>query len=148
MSSWVCLDTSVVVKLLVPEEGSDAAEALVRSLDPEYTLVAPAFAWAEVGSVLAKKVRQGKLRPERADFAWERFLALQIVFIHSPGLMRKSWVLAGELSLPTLYDAAFLAVAEEAPDAPCPLWTADQTLVNLVRTRKPYVRHLGELAAS
>ena len=65
-----CLDTSVLIKFLVaeePEELGDAVQRLVLRVLLNGRLVAPAWAWAEVGSVLRKKVRMGLLQPEEAQ---------------------------------------------------------------------------------
>ena len=71
---WLCLDTFVVVKLLIDEDQSDAASRLIWEL---CRLIAPAFLWAEVGSVLRKKVRQG-LPESLANEAWEQFRSVPI----------------------------------------------------------------------
>ena len=51
----------------------------------------------------------------------------------------KTWAIAEQFSLATLYDAAFLAVAEleEAE-----FWTADQSLLNTLTPRPAYVKKL------
>jgi len=136
-----CLDSSVLVKLLVLESGSEAAAALVT---PDVDLVAPAFAWAEVGSVLRKKVRTGDLSRQHADRAWQDFLSLDLRFLQRPALMQRAWELAEALGLPTVYDAAFLAAAEQAPGGPCPFWTADETLLRVLRDRHPLIHGLGD----
>jgi predicted nucleic acid-binding protein len=53
----LCLDSSVIIPYLTPEEHSDKAEALILdAISASLRMVAPCFAWAEVGSVLLKKV--------------------------------------------------------------------------------------------
>ena len=50
--------------------------------------------------------------------------------------------------LPTLYDAAFLAVAEEIKEKTtntCEFWTADERLINSLSGKKNYVNLLREL---
>ena len=145
----VCLDTSVVVKYLVPDEQDEAATALVLdALRAECRLVAPAFVWAEVGSVLRKKVRAGLLQPDEARDLWIAFLALPFEFVQSPALVARAWTIAELYGLPTLYDAAFLACAEAAPGpdwAVRELWTADRALLARLAEKRPeYVRELGE----
>jgi predicted nucleic acid-binding protein len=79
-----CLDTSILVKVLVPEEGSAEAAALLRRIvSGGYRLIAPAFAWAEVGTVLRKKARAGLLSESEASARWARFLSLSIDYIES-----------------------------------------------------------------
>lgn len=49
----LCLDTSILIKYLTPDEQEEAATTLVLgALQDGSRLVAPAWAWAEVGSVL------------------------------------------------------------------------------------------------
>lgn len=140
MSDGVCLDTSVIVKLLVPEPLSGAAAALVTGTTE---VVAPAFVWAEVGNVLTERVRRGALRSEEAAAAWEALLRLGVSWLQTDGVMRRAWEMAGEFGLPTLYDAAFLAVAELAPGGPYPFWTADDRLHATVCGRHSLARRLG-----
>jgi len=94
----------VLVKVLVPEEGSEEASALLRRIiSAGGLLVAPAFAWAEVGTVLRKKVRSGFLTASEADAAWARFTELSIEYIQDFRVPQAAWRIAGHLGLPTLY---------------------------------------------
>lgn len=145
-----CLDTSVYVKLLT-EEGpaplAEAAERLIRRALGHGRIVAPAFAWAELGSVLRKKTRQQLLRAERAEAAWSQFRRLPVEYVEVPALKSLAWDIARRYSLPTLYDAAFLACTELVPaaeDALREFWTADEELLrSLAADRPPYVHQLG-----
>jgi predicted nucleic acid-binding protein len=48
----LCIDTSVMMKYLCPDEQTPQAIALItEALTQQTRLVAPCFAWAEVGSV-------------------------------------------------------------------------------------------------
>ena len=60
--------------------------------------------------------------------------------------MERAWQISCPHDLPTLYDAAFLAVAEMAAEATgevCEFWTADERLVNSLLGSHPYVRLLA-----
>jgi predicted nucleic acid-binding protein len=146
-----CLDTSVLIKSLVVEEPREqaaaAADLLLRCLS-EGRLVAPAWAWAEVGSVLRKKLRQGLLTAREAGSLWSSFCELPIEFLDSPAMRRRAWELAERYDLPTLYDAAFLACTELAsalPEAGREYWTADDELLRRMEPQRPaYVRRIGE----
>ena len=147
-----CLDTSVWIKFLVPEEPpeqQEAAEQLVLRAVTAGRLVAPAWTWAEVGSVLRKKVRQSLLRQDQADELWVRFGQLPIDFVDTPVLRARAWEIAEQYTLPTLYDAAFLACTEVAlasEPATRQFWTADRDLLRQLGTARPgYVRQLGEI---
>lgn len=142
-----CLDTSVLVKALVPEEGSDEATALLRNaIASGCRLIAPAFAWAEVGTTLKKKTRAGLITESEADTAWKRFMSLAIEYLHDPGIPEATWRISSKFGLPTLYDASFLAVCERVAEesrVAVEFWTADQELVNSLGYSAPqYVRLL------
>jgi predicted nucleic acid-binding protein len=141
----VCLDTSVYIKYLSPDEQSDAATGRIEAiLAGDERLVAPSWAWAEVGSVLRKKVRQGLLQPDEAESLWTAFLDLPIEFVESPELRRRAWRLTDQHNLPTLYDASFLACTELLPTDSREFWTADDTFVAQLGASRPgYVHRLG-----
>lgn len=141
----VCLDAGVWVKALAAEElSAEAAQVLTDSIGSG-SLVAPAFCWAEVGSVLRKKVRAGDLTAEEAAGAWMDFLAMPVAFIDTPELRSSAWELAEQYGQPTLYDAAYLACVEVVEGSSRTFWTADEALLAALGSRRPaYVRHLKE----
>lgn len=149
MTDVVCLDAGVWVKALTAEVlSAEAAQVLVESIQGG-TLVAPAFCWAEVGSVLRKKVRIGDLLPEEAANAWSDFLAMPITFIDTAELRSRAWGIAHDCGQATLYDAAYLACTETADGSSRAFWTADDALVSALRSgRPPYVHHLREVTLS
>ena len=74
MSRVLCLDTSVWIPYLVPEVYQPQARTLVEEpLNQNLRIVAPAFAWAEVGSVLRKKTRMQVITAEEAQGFFEDF---------------------------------------------------------------------------
>lgn len=147
MSSYICLDTSVLIKVLVQEEDSDKATLLLqRIIDRGQLIVLPAFAWAEIGTVLRKKRKKGELAVQEADDLWLEFRRFPgIEYLNDDSIMDLAWKIGRHLDMPTLYDAAFLAVAEEVgrrTGEVCEFWTADEKLVNLLNGRRKYVRFL------
>lgn len=144
MTKALCLDSSVLIQYLIPEELQPQAETLVlEAVEGVARLVAPAFAWAEIGSVLRKKIRMGLLSVEEAQGAFEDFCQLPIEYLDTEQIRVRAWEIATQYQMPTLYDAAFLACAESiAPD--CQFWTADKILLKqLGKSFPPYVRELG-----
>ncbi|SMB98215.1 Predicted nucleic acid-binding protein, contains PIN domain [Thermanaeromonas toyohensis ToBE] len=149
MSKYMCLDTSVVIKFLIEEQGSDKATLLIdRIIREDALVVLPAFAWAEVGSVLRKKYRRDELSLEEADGLWMEFRQFPgVEYVNDEEIGERAWKLSCELDLPTLYDAAFLAVAEvvaEKTGEECEYWTADEKLVSAIAGKKKYVKYLEE----
>src|SRR3954464_7178314 len=64
------LDTSIIVKLLVPEADSDFFEA---NLVGE-SLSSSELAWTEVWSALLAKERNGQITPKDREKAWRTFV--------------------------------------------------------------------------
>jgi predicted nucleic acid-binding protein len=64
---------------------------------------------------------------------------MPVDYLDSDALRTKTWTLAQQFSLATLYDASFLAVAElESAE----FWTADQSLLNTLTPCPAYVQKL------
>ncbi len=145
MTDVVCLDAGVWVKALAAEElSAEAAHVLADSIE-NGGLVAPAFCWAEVGSVLRKKVRNRDLSAMEAAEAWTDFRAMPIIFVDTPELRSRAWELAERYAQATLYDAAYLACIELVEGSSRTFWTADDALLTNLGSRCPrYVRHLRE----
>jgi len=142
VSRVLCLDTSVLIAYLVPDEDEAKADALVlEAVTGTARIIAPAFAWAEVGSVLRKKIRMGLLTPEQAQGCYEDFGNLPIDYLNEESVRVRTWELAEQYQLPTLYDAAFLACAESES---AEFWTADRVLLKQISPLPAYVHQLGE----
>ncbi len=142
MPRVLCLDSNVLIPYLTPEANSDKAEVLILdAISTSLRLVAPCFAWTEVGSVLRKKVRHGLLTVEESLACFEDFQQIPLEFIDHPDLRSKAWAIASKYDLPTLYDAAFLACSERCG---AEFWTADQVLVNSLSPCPEYIRSLSD----
>lgn len=149
MNNCICLDSSVLVKVLVPEEDSDRATALLQKIiESRQVIVLPAFAWAEIGTVLRKKHRKGELTTTEADELWQEFRQFPgIEYLTDDSVMDHAWKISRYFDFPTLYDAAFLAVAEiiaERTGETCEYWTADEKIVNQLNGRREYVRSIKQ----
>lgn len=142
MTEAICIDTSVMMKYLCPDEQTPEAITLITSaLTQQTRLVAPCFAWTEVGSILRKKVRAKLLTATEADQLYTAYIRLPISYIDTTTLQLNAWQLAEQYGMSTLYDAVFLACAEaESAD----FWTADEAMLNLFPSRPSYVYGLGE----
>lgn len=133
------------MKVLVPEEGSEAAALLFKhAIGTGSRLIAPSFAWAEVGTVLRKKVKSGLLTEAESGDIWDLFMHIDIEYVDGMDMRQSAWELASLCGLPTLYDAAFVSACELAKKGTTmgvQFWTADRKLVADLGLRKPeYVR--------
>jgi predicted nucleic acid-binding protein len=139
MNSPVCIDTSVLIKLVVEEAGSDLVDRLWESwIVSSIQIIAPSLLRYEVAAVLKKKEHRGQLSAALARSALSAVLNMEeIEFVDSADLHLHAWELAGRLDLRTLFDAYCLALAEMRN---CKLWTADRRLYRSVKDKVPYVR--------
>ena len=138
----VCVDASLAIKVVVPEAGSDKADALFTQWASEDTqLIAPAFFEVETDSILRQKVAlRRELTVDQAQRAFASLQALPIKTTHSPEQRERAWEIASELQFPTVYDATYLALAELHG---CEFWTADEKLFKQVRSKLSFVQWLG-----
>jgi len=143
MTSQICVDASVVLKLLLFEADSDKAHALWASwIEQDVQPVAPCHLAFEVVSVIRNHVYRRTISAEAGRTAFEAFGAQQITLIHPDHLDVRAWELAEQTNRPTAYDAHYLALAETLD---CELWTADRRLVNACQGVLPWVKWLGDV---
>jgi predicted nucleic acid-binding protein len=134
----VVIDASVMLKLLLPEQGSDAVHGLWREwIERDAEITAPFLLAYEVVSVLRNKVFRRELAPEAGDAAIAAFLTQEVSLLHPHGIEETTWALARRWNLPAAYDAAYLALAEVTGSE---LWTADRRFAASLRKKAARVR--------
>ena len=141
-STEVCVDASLAIKVVVPEVGSDNADALFDQWASEGTqLIAPVFFEVETDSILRQKVSlRRELTVAQAQRAFASLQVLPIKTLHSSEQRQRAWEIAHEFQFPTVYDATYLALAELRQ---CEFWTADERLFRHVRDKLAFVRWLA-----
>ena len=126
MARAICLDASVLVKLYLPEPGSESAENLVtRALAQGVDLLGPTLLLTEVLSVLRQNIQRARITRKQSDVAATSLLALPIELVDGVDVHKRAWQIASDLNLPVIYDAMYLAVSELRQ---AQLWTADRVL--------------------
>jgi predicted nucleic acid-binding protein len=142
-NSWVCVDASLLVKIVVEEPYSRQARAVWRIWQDEGRVAAaPPLLRYEVTSVLRKHVARGLRSLEESRQALERALVFDIRYLEPPNFHQRSFDMAHRLNQPVTYDAHYLALAEYLA---CEFWTADERLANAVQGTFPWVKWLGQL---
>lgn len=120
----VCVDASLAMKWLAPEEGSEPALRLLkRWRKANVQLLSPPLLEYEIGSVLRKKVTRGLLRKEEVSWIVGLYDKLDIELIHSECDMAHALSLADLLGQPTIYDIVYVLLAEQHE---VPFVTADE----------------------
>ena len=134
MKPPLVVDASVVVKLLLDEEGTDRARTL---FDRDATLMAPDFLLLEVANVLWKRTIRREMAAEKAAEGLSHAASLPLALTSTPSLVTAAIELAIALSR-TVYDCSYLALALRHD---CPMVTADARLVNALADG-PLERHI------
>ncbi len=142
MSSQVCIDASVALKLVLDEEDSDKAQALwVSWVVEDIEAIAPCHLAFEVTSVIRHHVYRREISPEAGQLAFEALQAQGIRLVRPAPLHERAWALAQRFNRPTAYDAYYLALAQLAG---CEVWTADHRLYHAVAEVLQWVKWLGD----
>lgn len=110
----VCLDASIIVKLLTRELDSPATALLFSQLvQKDSKIFEPAFLKIEVYSTLRKKSYLGELSCRKIGVALKFFEELSLDYIaEDKKLLDNSLELAERLSIPVIYDCLYLALAK------------------------------------
>lgn len=90
--------------------------------------------------MLRKKIRLGLITTAQSTGFYDDFCQIPIKYLDNNSVRAKTRGIAEKFALATLYDAAFLAVAElESAE----FWTADQSLLNTLNPCPAYVHSLN-----
>ncbi len=142
MSGTVCVDSSLALKLFLPEADSQRAQNLwERWMEMDAEIVAPPLFLFEVTSVLCRKVTRDLLTLEEAQQIFSLLQGEPWRFAYLPGLHERALTLAVRFRQSQVYDAHYLALAEAMA---CEFWTADERLYRAVAGELSWVRWLGD----
>jgi predicted nucleic acid-binding protein len=141
--SEICVDANVQVKWYTAEEFRDQATALAdECFDLGVELIAPEVFFAEVSSAIRRKVHRKLMLPSEGLLAVGILSRSEITPYSLKDLYQGAWRIAETYNLPTLYDAYYLALAEQRE---CDFWTADERLANATGGL-PYIKLIRDYA--
>jgi predicted nucleic acid-binding protein len=143
MSAYV-LDASVAAKWLLPSDREtfvpEALQILSDYADGKTDLVVPDLFWPEIGNILSKAIRFGRIQPDAADKALSSIAGLGITTSPSFPLLFDAFAIATSTQT-TINDCLYVALSISTRK---PLLTADEKLVYELGARFP-VRWIGSL---
>jgi len=139
-NSSVCVDASLVVRLV-----ADPSDKRVRSLWEEWDAEkrpfwAPTLLYFEVSNALYRYQRAGMMSASSVRLALTAALSLPVQLYGEETLHSQALDLAERFSLPAVYDAHYLAVAQHLG---AEFWSSDRKLIHTVQSALPWV-HLVE----
>ncbi len=139
--SWVCVDASFILRMLLDPDAESYSEAWVAWERRSVQRAAPTLLYYELTNGIHRYVRAGVLSEATAGKALRTAQSLPVALVGDAELHSRALVLAGELGLTAAYDAHYVALAERLG---AELWTADARLANGVRGRCDCVRLVGD----
>jgi predicted nucleic acid-binding protein len=137
------LDRSVVIKWFIPEKFSDKASRLLADFRAgQADLIEPELLRIETANVLWKRsVLLSDITPQEAAKSFAEFVALNMPFQTSDALATVALNLAIK-EKHRVYDMTYIALAIEMG---CEFITADESLLNKLGAKFPFMRWLGDL---
>jgi predicted nucleic acid-binding protein len=142
VNGFVCVDASVAVKWVIPEDDSDRARDLyVRAMADRDAVIAPPHMPIEVLNAIRKQVGRRELTPMEGEEAVTTFLDFNVSLAAPRQLYPDAMELALRFDRPTVYDTHYVALAQIAE---CEMWTADRRLLNALGGRLPFVKDIAE----
>lgn len=129
MNDLVVIDSSVAVKLLVPEDQSLHA---IR-LQSKYRLAAPDILFSECANTLWKKVHSGEIGKNHAFEAIDVLSDLDLTVLASRDIMQEALQIAVQIDHPA-YDCLYLSAALRLNAV---VVTADQRLLRKLAQSGP-----------
>lgn len=144
MPDEAVIDASVAFKLVVDEDDTPAAKALVLSLSRAgVSMIAPPFFPYEIVNGLHHQVIDGRLSPAAAITCFHNLEQFRIRLTTATDLHERALVLADQLGQGSAYDSHYLALAQ-ARD--CDFWTADHRFFRAIQRLVPrnHARWLGD----
>jgi predicted nucleic acid-binding protein len=141
----ICVDASVAAKWLFPEEYSAQALALVdHAAAAKERIIAPALLTIEITNIIRQRMRQGTLSLDQAQDELSRFFTFRVSTTSPRLLHRRALIAADQYTIPSAYDAHYVALAELTGST---LWTNDQRLLRLLAGKLPFVRWIADYRA-
>lgn len=142
MNSQVCVDASLVLKLLLVEADSAKVHQLWNAwIDDGVEIVSPPLLAFEATSVIRNKMYRSLILPEEAELMFKTFQLLSIRLRYPDNLHQKAWDLAKYFNRPQAYDSHYLALAEIFG---LEFWTSDERLYHAVASDLPWVKWLDD----
>ena len=141
----VVVDASLALKWVEEEPYSVEASALLQDWQHRrLRMLAPALFAYEATNAIAKRVKRRQLTLEVAKERLSALLENGPALEHDMTVNLKALEVMERFSLPSAYDAHYLALAESRQ---CECWTADERLWNAVKKELRWVRWIGQRGA-
>lgn len=139
----ICVDASLLTKLVIAEPDSQFAAALWEAwISGGFQIYAPTLLPFEVTSAIRKQVKRGAISDKSGERAFAEFMKLlrAVEMVGTEPYLAKAWDIARSCDLTVLYDACYVALAESL-DAQ--LWTGDGRMLRAMPQHAGRIRTLN-----
>lgn len=138
------IDAAVATKLVLPEELSGRAQALIEAaIAANRRLVGPPLLTGEVANTIYAQRRNDEITGGEADAAMAAFLRLGIDPIAPGGLDRAAFAFARAHRLRSVHVAYYIVLAQMLGTE---LWTGDRALLKSAASVAPWVCWIGDFS--
>jgi predicted nucleic acid-binding protein len=116
---------------------------LVKWISEGITIIAPLLLAYEVANVLYQRLHKGLITLDETEqlLTYVLLKAIELDTSQNHKLSLQAIRLSHQFSLPAVYDAHYLALAEREN---CQYWTADKRLLNAINGKLPWVHKLED----
>ncbi len=141
----VCIDASVAVKWVLPEEHSEKALVLYEdAMESGRTVIGPPHLPVEVTNAVWRQVARRLMSSVEGLEALSIFNRFQVDLQIPVDLLERGFDIARQHKRPTVYDTLYVALADIKG---CTLWTADTKLLKALGEKASWVRWIGDYEA-
>ena len=142
----VVVDASVAIKLVVSEERTQLARALVGECQKAGApMIVPPHFHGEVANGLHQQVRRKAFGKDEALQALDDVVSMRFQVVAFDDLPRRAFEFASQNNLASVYDALYVVLAEQTG---AEFWTDDQRLLRALGGTFPNARWIGDYEAS
>lgn len=136
------VDSSVLIKMSLPEQGSDRAIALRDDfINSIHELIAPDVCPVEIAHALTRAERQGRIPLSQSlVHLTDQMRTLPMLFPSMP-LLPQATRISSQARV-GIYDCLYIVLADEQK---CEFMTADDRLLNVLQPAFPLIRSLSSL---
>lgn len=139
----VVIDSNILIAFALADEPlhTKANQVLENWQKTGEILSAPCLLKSELTAVVRKVVYQQRMTSEQGHKLLEQLLLYPISLYEDDALLKDAYTLAVQFNRPRAYDTQYIALAQRLG---CAFWTADERLVNSVKSVNHKIFWLGD----
>ena len=135
----ICVDASLVIKVLALEKGSQQAATLFNTWrQANHQLMGPSLLDYEVSNAIHKKLLSGEIEHKRLYNVYSLYSQLNLIILHQTHLLPEILPATASLEQKAIYDSSYLILAKQQD---IDLITADYRFYRAAHPSFPFVKY-------